>query len=238
MPAVERDRAAQKPGDGHGLLVGEHFDVGQAGGVVDADMHVIPAGALAAVAAGAPAEHPVPGAAANTPELLDVDVDQLAGLAALVAVGRLKRLQSRELAQPDPGEHRRDGRERHAQAKRNLRPSHPQPPQCGDRLDELLRSAMRHRARRRGTIQQPALAVGPIAGDPLRAGALAHSGGLGRLRERPLLLEHPPHHRQPALRTERRVSVNLHPVSSLGLGLQHHPASKGARMNNVVRNYS
>ena len=38
-------------------LVGEHFDVGEAGGVIDADVHVLPAGAAAADAAVA--VHPV-----------------------------------------------------------------------------------------------------------------------------------------------------------------------------------
>jgi hypothetical protein len=52
-------------------------------------------------------------------------------------------------------------------------------------------------------------------------------------------LDNPQHHRQTPLRTERRVSVNLHPVPSLGelSWLEHHSASKEARMNNVVRNY-
>jgi hypothetical protein len=39
--------------------------------------------------------------AADPGELLDVDVDQLAGSLALVAVGRLGRLQATALAQPD-----------------------------------------------------------------------------------------------------------------------------------------
>ena len=41
--AVVSDGAAQKRGSGDGLLVCEHFDVGQAGGVVDADVDVLPA---------------------------------------------------------------------------------------------------------------------------------------------------------------------------------------------------
>jgi hypothetical protein len=32
--------------------------------------------------------------------------------------------------------------------------------------------------------------------------------------------------------------VQLHPVSSWDWGLQHHPASKEARMNNLLRNYT
>jgi len=39
--------------------------------------------------------------------LFDVDVDQLAGMATLVAVGRLGRLEPRQLAQPDAQQHRR-----------------------------------------------------------------------------------------------------------------------------------
>jgi ACDE family multidrug resistance protein len=54
------------------------------------------------------------------------------------------------------------------------------------------------------------------------------------------LLDNPAHHRQPLLRAERRVSVNLHPVPSFGRTewLEHLSASKEARMNNVVRNYT
>src|ERR671929_200054 len=86
--------------------------VRQARAVVDGDVDVLPAGLAAALAGGvglgrvvaALAGHAVPGAVLDAPELLDVDVDQLAGMAALVAVGRLGRLEPRELAQPDPGQ--------------------------------------------------------------------------------------------------------------------------------------
>src|SRR4051794_41279115 len=40
---VERDGAAQKADRGGGFLVGEDFDVGQAGAVVDGDVHELPA---------------------------------------------------------------------------------------------------------------------------------------------------------------------------------------------------
>ena len=42
---------------------------------------------------------------------------------------------------------------------------------------------------RRGAIQQTRLALGPVAADPLARGALADFGGLGRLRQRPPLLD-------------------------------------------------
>jgi hypothetical protein len=77
-----------------------------------------------------------------------------------------------------------------------------------------------------------------IAPHPLTSGPRAHSGGLGRLRERDPLLENPLDHGRPALRAEGRVSVNLHPVISLVLVASTPPASKETRMNNVLRNYS
>jgi hypothetical protein len=56
------------------------------------------------------AVHAVPGApVGDAREPLDVDVHQLAGVAALVAVGRLVRLQAAQLAQTDALEHRRNG---------------------------------------------------------------------------------------------------------------------------------
>ena len=63
-------------------------------GVVDADVDELPAGAaraaLPAIAGDAVAD------ALEAAELLDVDVDQLAGLLALVAAHRLGRLERRE----------------------------------------------------------------------------------------------------------------------------------------------
>src|SRR5215218_4063506 len=107
VAGVERDRALQES-DGRGrLLIGEDLDVGQPGRVIDADMHEFPAdlsAAVFAVAALQPAVavYAMAGAALWDPaELLDVDVQQLARVPALVAVRRLGRLESAELAQAD-----------------------------------------------------------------------------------------------------------------------------------------
>jgi hypothetical protein len=77
----------------------EHLRIGEAGVIVDHDVHVFPAShsAQTTLAAGAPlggsaARHAMPGAP-DAAELLDVDVDELAGMTALVAVGRLRRLE-------------------------------------------------------------------------------------------------------------------------------------------------
>jgi len=159
----------------------------------------------------------VPGAALDASELLYVDVDELARVAALVAVGRLGRLEPRELAQADPRQDARDRRERHLKQLGDLRSRHAQPPQRGDRLHAIFAGSRRLPGRRRRTITQARLALGAIAAHPLARGADAHFGGLGRLRERPLLLDDSLTEQQALLQAERRVSVQHHPVSSLGL---------------------
>ena len=47
MPGVEPDCASEKADDGAPLLVGEDFGVGQAGAVIDGDVHALPACGLA-----------------------------------------------------------------------------------------------------------------------------------------------------------------------------------------------
>ena len=75
------------------LLVGQDLREGQAGGVVDRDVDELPAGAarlaLLRIAGDAMAD------ALEAAELLDVDVDQFAGMLALVAADRLGRLERR-----------------------------------------------------------------------------------------------------------------------------------------------
>src|SRR5215211_2104583 len=117
------DRPPQEPRGGGALLVGQDLDVGEAGGVVDADVDELPAGGAQALGpdplltlASPGAEDAMAGApAADPPQLLDVDVDQLARPLALVAVGRLGRLEAAALAETDPRQPPGDRRERHPQ---------------------------------------------------------------------------------------------------------------------------
>ena len=89
-------------------------------------------------------------------ELLDVDVDQLAGPLALVALGGLE-AEPAELAHPDPRQDARDRRERHLEHLGDLRAGEPQPAQRGDRLDPPLVGAVGDRPRAPSAIQQTAL---------------------------------------------------------------------------------
>src|SRR5438270_8711120 len=96
----------------------EHLGVGEPGVVVDHHVQVLEAGRAdhpsldaAVVLTAAVAEHAVPGAPNRDPaELLDVDVDELPRVAALVPVGRLERLQPGAPPQSEPPQPQRDGR--------------------------------------------------------------------------------------------------------------------------------
>src|SRR3954453_6940772 len=101
VAAEEANGAAEEGDRGLRLLVAEYLDVGHPRGVVDTDVDVFPAHllvvaagrvALARVALQAAVAVDAVACAAvrDSPELLDVDVDQLAGALALVALGRLE----------------------------------------------------------------------------------------------------------------------------------------------------
>ena len=71
-----------------------------------------------------------------------------------------------------------------------------------------------------------------VAADPLTRTAHADTGGLGRRRQRPTLINDTPRKLAPSAPTERRVTVQIHPGPSLGLScLGQRSASKAARMN-------
>src|SRR3954471_21777286 len=252
VAAVEGDGAAQESSDGGGLLVGKYFGVGQARGVVDGDVDVVPTGRLAAAPGGvgnrqlvvaAGARDALARAALDAPELLDVNVDQFAGPLALIALSGLE-TQASELAHPDPREDPRHRRQRHLEQLGELRPGEAQPPQRGDRLNPTLVGAIGDYSGRRRAIQQSRLALSAVTGDPLRSGVVADFGRLGGLRQRPPLLQHPANQAPALIETERRVSVQLHPVSSLGLlasttsSLQGGPDELLHSTNNVLRNYT
>jgi len=77
------------------LLVGEDVGTGNAGMVVDGDVSELPAGGLATAMAGATAGDTMANAV-EAAELFDVDVDDLAGLLALVSRPGLLRLDAGE----------------------------------------------------------------------------------------------------------------------------------------------
>src|SRR5262245_35528972 len=119
-PAVREpeDRPLEEPDGGRGPFVGEDLDVGQTSGVVDRDVDGLPAGATV-VAARASAPGPV-ARPVEPAEFLDIDMHQLAGVAAAVPVGRLGWPELEEAVQPQAAQNRTHRRGRHRQGGRDL----------------------------------------------------------------------------------------------------------------------
>ena len=91
---------------------------------------------------------------------------------------------------------------------------------------------MRDPIRSRGAITQPGLALGSVTTHPLAGAADTDSGGLGRLVTVRSPSDNTPAELPTAFQTERRVSVQIHPVSSFGTEVAWQlSASKGARMD-------
>src|SRR5665213_3313752 len=76
---------------------------------------------------------------------------------------------------------------------------------------------MRDPAWRARTIEQPVLALDPIPPRPLAGTTHTDLSSRCRLRQRPTLIDNSPRELPAPIQTERRVSVKLHPVSSLRL---------------------
>jgi hypothetical protein len=112
----------------------------------------------------------VPSAVVNTTELLDVDVDQLAGTLPLVAARRFEPKPA-ELAHPDPRQDPRDRRDSHPKNLSDL--GETQTAQRRDRFDAALSSAIRDPQRGRGAIQKTNLALKAVMAHPLARAAHA-----------------------------------------------------------------
>jgi hypothetical protein len=78
----------------------------------------------------------------------------------------------------------------------------------------------------RGAVEQLVVAF-TEAFQPFGGCADATAGGLGRLLDRPTLLEHAPTDQQAGARTGLMVTVELHPVSSLELRASDTPSLQG-----------
>src|ERR1019366_8539356 len=249
VAGVERDSTSEKADHGPPALIWEDLGIGQASAVVNRDVYALPAcgltpdakGVLASwpFATGGRPGDPAAGAALDPSQPLDVDVDQLTRPLALVADRWLK-AEASELAHSDPVQDPRDSRERHVEHLGDLRTGEPQPSERRDRLDPLLTGPVRNPMRRRGAIPQPALPLSAVADHPFARAADTDSGGLGRLRQRPLPLNDGTAELAAAFETERSVSVQVHPVSSL-VGLRWLGSSQPPRRpgwTNLLRNYT
>jgi hypothetical protein len=123
--------------------------------------------------------------ATDATKLLDVQMDYLAGMFALVAAYWLGGLERNKLVQPQPVKDATDGRWRYARLKSNLFACPPLTPKGGNSLYNRLRRRPMQAMWSGTAITQTSDALSAIAGQPLanraRADAYGFTDGLRRL---------------------------------------------------------
>ncbi|WP_341204400.1 hypothetical protein [uncultured Sphingomonas sp.] len=210
---LDRDARALEPGErafeeggGVGLaLGGQHFGIGQARCVIDADMEEVPADTLRAAELAVAGDAVAGGGEAS--ELLDVEVDHIARRRMLVADHRWPGIEQLELAEPQPPERQSDRRARHAQRGGDRRTRHPFPPQPLDFVHPLGSDPVRTVPRCRAAVAQPFAAAMPI--QPAISGPRRHASGLCRPRYRPPVLD-PINHYRSTTRRLPGILVHVH----------------------------
>jgi len=196
---LDSDTLAGKPGEctleeshrGAFSLVGQDLDVGEAGGIVDTDVDILPAytpSPVSLVAGDATPDAP------DLAELLDIEVQELAGIAPAIALyGRWWWVQGPEFPKPMVLEDASDRRAWQAQSCRDLGADSALSTQRQDLIRRRVGGLGRHSPRARRAILERFRACLTIASQPLVGRALAQAGSLGCLPERPALLQDPPH---------------------------------------------
>jgi hypothetical protein len=182
--SLDRDAAALEPGDraseeargGRGSFVGQDFGIGEARGIVDGDMDELPAdasNASGAVSVDTMAD------TADTAQLLDVDVDQLARAFSLVSDDWLFGLEALEPRQARAGQDASHRGRTQAHSSRDLGSRVASTAQTQNLLDPGGMHLPGHPARPRAAIDQRRLAGLSISSLPLKGRPPRYTGRLG-----------------------------------------------------------
>ena len=145
-------------------------------------------------------------------ELLDIEVDQLAGACAVVTPRRLARFECGQPAQAEAGEMSRHGAAWQVETFGNLLAGHPViAAQASDHGEPGRGQPVGDQVRRRAAGLQASIAFAAKAGEPL-----AHGAGTDLKRARdghdaPSLLEHATHHHGSTKRRGAGILVGVHP---------------------------
>ena len=174
-------------GDTVAGLIGIDLGEADAGVVVDADMHEIPAGPGRALAA-------VPGDAVagllETREFLNVQVQQRAGALPLVGVDRRSRFEGITPVKPCPAQDSADGGGRHSHRPRDLNPRLPLEAHCRNTGDGVLGCGSGLPVRPRTVVGQSVGALSLIPGDPRAYGARTDARDDGNEAHGQFVVEH------------------------------------------------
>jgi hypothetical protein len=182
-------------------------------GVVDTDVDELPAEPFAASTPVALASAITGDAVSNAidpAELLDIDMDQLAGMLALVAAGRLGRLERAQLAEAETSQDARDGGLGDMRLPCDLPTRSALAAERLDTSDDLGQCRPTQAMRPGRAIAQTGNTFRPEPIDPFahcaRAGAYGCTDGLRRLP----VLDNPPHHRLSTCQRQRRILMDVH----------------------------
>ncbi len=175
-------------------LIRQDLTVGQPRRVIDAHMQSFPADAVMAIDRAPRSPGDAMADPLDAPELLAIDMDQLAGPLALIAHHHRLRFERGELAQAQAAQNGADRGDRHVQLPRYSRAAHPLP-------------ALRGRA----AVGQRRWTAASVARQPAIALPLRNSRRFRRVSNPPTLLGYPPHQQESTLRRQPRILVYVHP---------------------------
>src|SRR5438067_8891757 len=238
LPGKPAEGALEKADRAVLALVRQDLAVSQPGRVIDAHMQRFPADAVMAIdhaARSAGDAMPDPG---DTPKLLGIEMDQLAGPLALVSYHRRLRVERGQLAQTEPAQDRADRGNRHAQLSRNGRSAHPLPPQAVDLANPFGADAVFAALRCRAAIGQCRYAAASVPRQPAIALPFRNPGCYGGRREPPAATLNPLHQQESTWRRQARILVNVHPGDPpiMSVSVATHSLTGLPRMNNLHSN--
>ncbi|KQT70250.1 hypothetical protein ASG51_14460 [Methylobacterium sp. Leaf465] len=232
-PATEKLEIEEEGEAGAALLVRMDLGVGQPGMVVDGQVQILPADPAALALAGALAGDAMAGAL-EAAELLDVDVDQLAGPLAFVALHGRGRFEITDAVQAVPAQHPADGGGRDGEVTGDLLAGQTLPMQGQDGVLRPGRGRTVQAVRPRGAVLQSGDAFGVEAGHPLAHRLGTHPHRLGhRFGAEPAPGQ--PHQSPSTRRRQTRILMDVHPVAPRSLKPRNSNRPGSDRMDNLLK---
>ena len=199
---------AQEGGSGDALLVGEDGGVGQTGMVVDGDKNEVvtsPANRITPITCDAEAW------AMDAGQLLDVDVEEIAGMGPLVTDDGGSRDQIAPATQVSPAQDARDGGAGQAGTLGDVEARELLLAQGDDLLLPQKRSRPMQTLGPRGTIGQAS--TGPVPGQPLADGTRRHPEGRCCVLQGVLIIQDKANHLLSTQWSKNGMVMNVHGVA-------------------------
>ena len=176
----------------------------------------------------------------DTPKLLGIKMDQLAGPLALVAYHHRLWSERGQLAQTEPAKDRADRGNRHAQLSCNGRSAHPLPPQARDLANPFGADAVFAALRRRAAVGQCRCTAASVPRQPAIALPFRNPCRYRGRGKPPAATLNPLHQQESTWWRQARILVNVHPGDPpiTPVSVATHSLTGLPRMNNLHSNDS